>query len=338
MLPNSSQLPPGVPSDSQVPTTYLADEAPARAKRTQRALRAQLVKEHLLVKRSLGNAVLHAARAGAAIARLEESLLHGETTCFRAELCKELGISERTARLYLQIHHGWPAIQAAMERESLGEEPARFSLRQALAVVRSRSKKHVAPEVAQNLLPELSSDETSSDLSIKTGPLVDGLLSEREESKRCQRLVADAILEPALELIGGEFTIDATSEPECMHVPAELHYTENGLAEPWFDTVFFHLLGDAAIDPWIEKLACHLVHPTDRVTECVLVLPPLAGSEWFSKLMALGACVVFFEEPARSPGDKDVPRLVAYVGPNSKRFAELFGHLGPALRRMEVGQ
>jgi hypothetical protein len=135
--------------------------------------------------------------------------------------------------------------------------------------------------------------------------------------------------------VGGQFTLDATSESACNRVPAELHYTDNALNEVWLGKTFLHLTPDMAIDEWIAKLAAQLEVPKDPVTECILLLPAITDADWFAHLASLDTTFVFSRRRLVLYGTSQpcsYPHAVAYAGSQHDTFARFFSSLGPAVR------
>jgi hypothetical protein len=284
---------------------------------------------------------MHAKAAGEALHRIDTLVAHGQSTKVRALVCEELGISERTGRVYLQIFSGWNLVEAAMTRQSLIPDPGQFSIRQALAIIRNAKM-----ERANGSYPSGNANESNEEGRHFVQVLVEHssngarhlsheVVKHSGANESSSLLVPDVILTPALKLVEGSFTIDGTSEPECTRVPADLHYVENALFEPWFDKLFLNLTPGMEIEKWIEKLSQHLGGSEDRVTECLLLLPVETGSKWFEQLVRLKASVHFCRDPLTFYG-RSVPApflsLVAYVGDKHGRFAETFAPLGPVLR------
>jgi hypothetical protein len=328
----------GHDSDNEADSVVLSELTP-KAKRSLASIKGLVAKEHDLVRRSFRDALTHAKAAGEALNRIDKLVPYGHSTKVRALVCEELGISERTGRVYLQLFSGWELVEAEMARQSLIPDPSHFSIRQALAAIRTAKVERAS-----------GSDDSSPSASNSNGKrpakdLSSGAKGSTHQTVQKARandsplLVPDAVFARAVELVGGEFTLDVTSEPKCKQVPAKLQYSENALFEPWFEKVFVYLTPGMAIEKWVEKLARHRGTDMHVVSECILLLPVDTASTWFGQLVSLHASILFCHQRLACPENASVApfaSLVAYIGPDHERFVETFSSLGPVLRSTET--
>ncbi len=135
----------------------------------------------------------------------------------------------------------------------------------------------------------------------------------------------------------GAIDLDPCAEP-AKSVPATRHYTEaeDGLGRPWTGRVYMNPPYGRVIGAWVDKLADEFDAGT--VTEAIALVPARTDTAWFAHLpwtmtAFISGRLSFSDHENPAP----FPSAACYLGPNGKRFAEVFLGLGIVAVRLEVG-
>lgn len=263
------------------------------------AMLARIEAGHKKVQTAFAKSVFIARQVGDDLAELKELVGHGEWEAFLDGIKTAIGVSPRTALLYIRIAKHWELIVDSQRRQPLCE----MSLR---SVDRLLSKSLPKPLSARELLTPRQ--------------IIDAAL---------ETFGSDGItLDPAAEM----------SPQNVFNIPAELHYTEtvDGLdpKNDWMGSVFLSPPHDAtALDQWIGRLA-HEVNGR-HVGEGIVLVPADTDAPYFSKLVALSASIVFVAGRIQFVGQKKAasfPSLIAYVGERHGEFGGAFRKFGELLR------
>lgn len=149
-----------------------------------------------------------------------------------------------------------------------------------------------------------------------------------EEYIEMARLVMSGIdLDPATSLIAQQW------------IRATVYYTiaDDGLAQPWLGRAWVNPPytkngEDSKAEIWSTRLLAE--YHAGRVTEAILLVNNKAGYKWFENVwdQAL-ACfardlIRFIRPDGSRPGKAKVGSVFFYLGPNTARFAEVFGKIG----------
>ncbi len=147
-------------------------------------------------------------------------------------------------------------------------------------------------------------------------------------------------VESARELMGG-IDLDPASSPEAnLVIKADRIFTAgvDGLAQTWDGRVWLNWPGgrneedESNADLWSTKLMAE--HAAGRATEAVVMLFNAATDRgWFQRFWDYPLCFVKgrfkFRRPGGETGNQPLqPNALAYLGPQTERFAELFAKYG----------
>lgn len=133
----------------------------------------------------------------------------------------------------------------------------------------------------------------------------------------------------------GGIDLDPCSNTGTPNVPARRHFTEkdDGLAREWSGRVYMNPPYGGVIAQWVSKLRDEF--DAGRVKAAIALVPARTDTEWFSTFRDCVLCFVrgrlrFSNSEASAP----FPSVVAYMGPDPKRFSEAFRDVGDIWKRM----
>lgn len=129
--------------------------------------------------------------------------------------------------------------------------------------------------------------------------------------------------------------LDPCAEPD-RRVPATSHYTEadDGLAQPWHGRVYMNPPYGRTIGAWVDKLADE--YESGRVLEAVALVPARTDTAWWAHLPASTVCFITGRLSFSDADPAPFPSAACYMGPNDRRFAEVFLGLGLVYVRLET--
>lgn len=126
------------------------------------------------------------------------------------------------------------------------------------------------------------------------------------------------------------------------NVQARAHYTaaDDGLAQPWFGTIFMNPPYGREIVDWVHKLRQEWRR--GQVKEAIALLPARTDTEWFDLLTAETDDLVlcFLRGRLTFIGNQDpapFPSMAAYLGLRHDAFADVFIELGSLWQRPPRG-
>lgn len=145
------------------------------------------------------------------------------------------------------------------------------------------------------------------------------------------------IVELTLQLFGGKIDTDPCSNSKASPaIPAELLYTQedNGLLMPWRGRVYMNPPYGSEVEVWIRALTDK--YKTGEISEAIVLVPGRIDTGWFQPLYDYLMCNIrgrlrFLNAPHSAP----FPSVVVYLGENLRGFVEIFGELGPVMKRVD---
>lgn len=118
-------------------------------------------------------------------------------------------------------------------------------------------------------------------------------------------------------------------------VPASKHFTkaDDGLARPWFGTVYMNPPYGSEIGDWVEKLCAE--YGSGNVTEAIALVPARVDTEWWRRFEDFAVC--FVNGRLKFSGHENsapFPSALVYIGKNVKQFRKAFEDIGSVWMRL----
>jgi hypothetical protein len=137
-------------------------------------------------------------------------------------------------------------------------------------------------------------------------------------------------------------TLGAIDLDPCWHPDSPIRATrtytmaEDGLAHDWAGRLWLNPPYGRTVGTWIGKLVDE--YNAGRVTEALALIPARVDTAWFQLLDAFPRCfphgrLTFSDSENSAP----FPAAIPYLGPNIRRFVEVFGAIGGIWARIDGG-
>lgn len=153
-------------------------------------------------------------------------------------------------------------------------------------------------------------------------------------SESVEHYTPTVIVEAVVACLGAIDLDPCSDSGDPPNIPARMHYTTNGLAQPWIGTVYMNPPYGDEIEQWVAKLCDEFER--GNVTQAIALLPGRFDTQWARRLRDYIKCEI--EGRLTFIGNEDpapFPSFLFYLGDDVGAFYHHFSGLGDIWQRLE---